>query len=91
MRESFRLYRVVHAALPNFEPPYGGDFDGVLCSAVLMHIAESELVPAAVAIKRCLKNDGRLLYSVPSKRLAFLSKLYKEVQLNPEMGWEPLP
>lgn len=61
--------KVLQAALPNFEPPFGGDFDGVLCSAVLMHIAESELVPTALAIKRCLKNHGRLLYSVPSKRL----------------------
>jgi SAM-dependent methyltransferase len=61
--------KVLHAALPNFEPPFGGGFDGVLCSAVLMHIAESELVPAALSIKRCLENHGRLLYSVPSKRL----------------------
>jgi len=61
--------KVLHAALPNFEPPFGGGFDGILCSAVLMHIAESELVPAALTIKRCLKNHGRLLYSVPSKRL----------------------
>lgn len=61
--------KVLHAALPNFEPPFDGDFDGVLCSAVLMHIPESELVPAALTIKRCLKNHGRLLYSVPSKRL----------------------
>jgi SAM-dependent methyltransferase len=61
--------KVLHAALPNFEPPFGGGFDGILCSAVLMHIAESELAPAALAIKRCLKDHGRLLYSVPSKRL----------------------
>jgi SAM-dependent methyltransferase len=61
--------KVLHAALPNFEPPFGGGFDGILCSAVLMHIAESELVPAALSIKRCLKNHGRFLYSVPSKRL----------------------
>jgi len=47
--------KVLQAALPNFEPPFGGDFDGVLCSAVLMHIPESELVPAAVSIKRCLR------------------------------------
>ena len=60
--------KVLHAALPNFEPPFGGDFDSVLCSAVLMHIAECELIPAAVSIKRCLKVHGRLLYSVPSKR-----------------------
>jgi SAM-dependent methyltransferase len=61
--------KVLQAALPNFEPPFGGDFDGVLCSAVLMHIPESELVLAATSIKRCLKVHGRLLYSVPSKRL----------------------
>ena len=61
--------KVLQAALPNFEPPFGGDFDGVLCSAVLMHIPESELAPAAASIKRCLKVHGRLLYSVPSKRL----------------------
>jgi SAM-dependent methyltransferase len=61
--------KVLQAALPNFEPPFGGGFDGILCSAVLMHITESELVPAALTIKRCLTNHGRLLYSVPSKRL----------------------
>jgi SAM-dependent methyltransferase len=61
--------KVLHAALPDFEPPFGGGFDGILCSAVLMHIAESELVPAALTIKRCLKDHGRFLYSVPSKRL----------------------
>jgi len=61
--------KILHAALPNFEPPFSGAFDGVLCSAVLMHIPESELIPSAVSIKRCLKSHGRLLYSVPSKRL----------------------
>jgi SAM-dependent methyltransferase len=61
--------KILHAAMPHFEPPFGGDFDGVLCSAVLMHIPERELVPAAMSIKRCLKSHGRLLYSVPSKRL----------------------
>ena len=61
--------KVLQAALPNFEPPFGGDFDGILCSAVVMHLPESALVPAAESIKRCLKITGRLLYSVPSKRL----------------------
>ena len=61
--------RVDDATLPNFRPPFGGEFDGVLCSAVLMHIAENELVPSAISIKRCIKRHGRLLYSVPSKRL----------------------
>jgi len=61
--------KVIQGTLPNFTPPFGGKFDGVLCSAVLMHIAENELVPSAISIKRCLKRNGRLLYSVPSKRL----------------------
>lgn len=60
--------RVVQSSLPDFRPPFGGGFDGVLCSAVLMHIPEDQLVPSALAIKRCLKKHGRLLYSVPSER-----------------------
>jgi SAM-dependent methyltransferase len=60
--------RVLHAALPDFESPFGGKFDGILCSAVLMHIPESQLLSAASSIRRCLKKNGRLLYSVPSKR-----------------------
>ena len=66
--------KVFHAALPYFEPPFGGDFDAVLCSAVLMHIPEGALVPAAVSIKRCLKRHGRLLYSVPSRRLDVMTE-----------------
>ncbi len=61
--------RVRHDALPVVAPPFGGGFDGILCSAVLMHISEEELVLAAKSIKGCLKRQGRLLYSVPSKRL----------------------
>ncbi len=60
--------RVTQAALPDFEVPFRGNFDGVLCSAVLMHIDESELLSAALSIKRCLKANGRLLLSVPSHR-----------------------
>lgn len=61
--------KVVQSALPDFDPPFGGEFDSVLCSAVLMHITEEQLIPAALSVKRCLKKSGRLLYSVPSKRL----------------------
>lgn len=61
--------KIVQGALPNFDPPFGGQFDGILCSAVLMHISEEQLIPAAVSIKGCLKQNGRLLYSVPCKRL----------------------
>ena len=54
--------------LPDFSVPFGGEFDGVLCCAVLMHIDSTELFNAALAIKRCLKVNGRLLISVPSQR-----------------------
>ncbi len=59
---------VVEGLLPDFEPPFGGNFDGVVCCAVLMHINSMELFNAALAIKRCLKANGRLLISVPSQR-----------------------
>jgi SAM-dependent methyltransferase len=60
--------KVVHGVLPDFQVPFGGQFDGVLCSAVLMHIDATELFNAALAIKRSLKVNGRLLISIPSQR-----------------------
>ena len=61
--------RLVQGALPELMPPFGGAFDGVLCSAVLMHISTEQLPIAAQSIKECLIPKGRLLYSVPYKRL----------------------
>jgi hypothetical protein len=34
-----------------------------------MHISEDQIALAALSIKGCLKKSGRLLYSVPCKRL----------------------
>ena len=59
---------IVQAALPLFDVPFGGGFDGALCSAVLMHLEVNELATAAESIKKCLSRSGRLLYSVPSRR-----------------------
>jgi SAM-dependent methyltransferase len=61
--------KLIQGALPDFDPPFGGQFDGVLCSAVLMHLPADQLGKAAATIARCLRVGGRLLYSVPSKRL----------------------
>ena len=61
--------RIAIGNLPNLVIPFNGNFDGVLCSAVLMHIEINQLEASALAIKSCLKNGGHLLYSVPSKRL----------------------
>lgn len=66
--------RIVQGGLPDMTPPFGGEFDGVLCSAVLMHIDVDQLHLAASSIKNCLKIGGRLLYSVPSKRLDVVSE-----------------
>jgi len=60
--------RLVAGALPELGEPFGGGFDGVLCSAVLTHLAEADLFDAALALRRVLKPHGRLLLSVPSAR-----------------------
>jgi len=60
--------RIALGKLPELQVPFNGNFDGVLCSAVLMHIDIEQLPATATAIKSCLKLEGRLLYSVPSKR-----------------------
>lgn len=66
--------RIAQGGLPDMTPPFGGEFDGVLCSAVLMHIYVDQLHLSASSIKNCLKIGGRLLYSVPSKRLDVVSE-----------------
>lgn len=66
--------RITQSALPDLSLPFKGEFDGVLCSAVLMHIEVDQLSDTAKAIKACLKVGGRLLFSVPSKRLDVVSE-----------------
>jgi 2-polyprenyl-3-methyl-5-hydroxy-6-metoxy-1,4-benzoquinol methylase len=60
--------KIALGSLPDLSPPFGGAFDGVLCSAVLMHIPVESLSESAKAIRSCVKANGRLLYSVPSQR-----------------------
>lgn len=60
--------RVEAGALPGLGTPFGGSFDGVLCSAVLMHLSDADLFDAALALRRVLKPHGRLLISLPSAR-----------------------
>jgi SAM-dependent methyltransferase len=60
--------KIEQGCLPELSIPFGGEFDGVLCCAVLMHIDSSELFNAALSIKRCLKVNGRLLVSVTKQR-----------------------
>jgi len=60
--------RLQKGGLPDLGKPFPGEFDGVLCSAVLMHIPREELFDSAFAIKKILKENGVLLVSVPENR-----------------------
>ena len=59
---------IAYGTLPELGIPFDGEFDGVLCSAVLMHIDTADLLNAALSIKSCLKVNGRLLLSIPATR-----------------------
>ena len=61
--------RIFPYALPMPEDfDTGGLFDGVLCSAVFMHVPEGERFDAAFSLKRLLRERGRLWISVPGPR-----------------------
>ncbi len=60
--------RIAAAALPDLGLPFGGGFDGVLCSAVLMHLPHGELFDAVCALRAVLRPRGRLLLSIPLTR-----------------------
>lgn len=60
--------RIGPGTLPEIGESFGGDFDGVLCSAVLMHVPDTELLDAALALRQLLKPHGRLLLSLPASR-----------------------
>ena len=55
-------------SLPELDNPFGGEFDGILCSAVLMHVSRESLFDCAFSFKRLLREGGRLLLSVPKER-----------------------
>lgn len=60
--------RLAAGALPALGSPFGGEFDGILCSAVLMHLQDADLFDAVLALRQILKPHGRLLVSLPSVR-----------------------
>jgi len=60
--------RLLNGSLPDRIDAFGGDFDGVLCSAVLMHVPDTELLDAALSIRAVLKPQGKLLLSLPASR-----------------------
>jgi len=60
--------RLFEAALPDLGLFADEEFDGVLCSAVLMHLPEEKIFDAVYAMRRVLRPDGVLLLSVPAAR-----------------------
>ena len=60
--------RIAAQGLPALGQPFGAPFDGILCSAVLMHLPEADLFDAAFALRNALRPHGRLLLSLPLSR-----------------------
>jgi SAM-dependent methyltransferase len=61
--------RLFEGELPgNLPPSIAGPYDGVVLSAVIMHIPDSELFDAALAVCERLKDGGKLLVSTPRER-----------------------
>ena len=64
--------RIAPATLPELGQPFGGGFDAVLCSAVLMHIAPAGLPAALAALAAVLRPGGRLLMALPQMQADLL-------------------
>lgn len=58
--------RIFAGALPNLG--VDGQYDGLLCSAVLQHVPRSQLFDAVLDLRGLLKEHGRALVSVPAGR-----------------------
>jgi SAM-dependent methyltransferase len=60
--------RISAGVLPGLSKELDRKFDGILCAAVFQHIPQEEQFDAAVDVRNLLKENGRLLLSVPSER-----------------------
>ena len=57
--------RIAAASLPALGQPFGGGFDAVVCSAVLMHVAPEALPGSLAALGGVLARRGRVLMALP--------------------------
>ena len=64
--------RLAAATLPDIGQPFGGGFDGIVCCAVLMHLAPTDLAPAFDAMAALLRPGGRLMLALPEMRADLL-------------------
>jgi SAM-dependent methyltransferase len=60
--------RLQAGSLPLRGDPFGGQFDGIVCNAVLMHIPDARLAASFESIRQVLRPHGRFLFSLPSMR-----------------------
>jgi SAM-dependent methyltransferase len=58
--------RLLPGTLPNIGQPFGGQFNGILCGAVLMHITDPDLAGTMNSMRGLLMPQGRLLLSLPT-------------------------
>lgn len=57
--------RIAAASLPDLGQPFGGGFDGLVCSAVLMHVNVDALAASLTALSAVLKPSARVLMALP--------------------------
>ncbi len=60
--------RLFEGELPGLNLFNEAEFDGVLCSAVLMHLPEEEIFDAVYTLRRIVRPGGTLVVSVPVER-----------------------
>lgn len=60
--------RLFEGQLPGLDLFNEAEFDGVLCSAVLMHLPEEEIFDAVYTLRRIICPGGTLVVSVPVER-----------------------
>jgi SAM-dependent methyltransferase len=64
--------RIGSAGLPDIGQPFGGGFDAIVCSAVLMHLDSGQLPAALASINAALAPRARVLMGVPEMRPGLL-------------------
>jgi len=73
LKESIKYYpilkdKVIVDSLPRLEKIKDKGFDGVLASAILMHLRKDILTESIQTIKRVLRENGKVLISIPTFR-----------------------
>jgi SAM-dependent methyltransferase len=61
-------HRMLRGHLPDDLSALDRKFNGIVCSAVLMHIPKEHLFDSLFALKRILNRNGRVLISIPLDR-----------------------